>query len=258
MKYCVSSRQHRDTLLQADEIVVRFNDIDKIFDFIEDEEINKKTIIYTIDYNISSDINWEILQMYNEKLENFILKLYDLSLITLVKDCGFKFYWGYPITTFYELQAIAEMGPSYLLLGMPLCFQLERVNTFTSIPIRLLVNDANMDSIPRENGICGFWVRPEDVPVYESYVSVFEFYSTSLREEAGYLKIYAEDRNWPGNLNLLIHNFKVNVDNRGIPEDIGTIRLNCGQRCATGLCHICENAIKFSLAASKKANELRK
>lgn len=254
MKYCVSSRQHRETLLKADEIAVRFNDIDKIFDFIEDEEINKKTIIYTIGYENES-IDWNTLQMYNEKLENFILKIYDLSLIPFIKEHGFKFYWGYPISTFYELKSIITMEPSYILLGMPLCFQLDAVTNMTSIPIRLVANDANSDAVPRSDGVCGFWIRPEDVPVYEPYVSTLEFYSINLRQEAGYYKIYAEDRNWPGNLNLLFQNFNVNVDNRGIPENLGSLRLNCGQRCAQGKCHLCENAIKFSLAASRKASE---
>lgn len=65
--------------------------------------------------------------------------------------------------------------------------------------------------------------------------------------------IYQENGYWPGNLNLLFTNFNVNVDNRGLPEEIGETRANCGQRCmANSNCRFCETAVKFSNALRKK------
>lgn len=77
-----------------------------------------------------------------------------------------------------------------------------------------------MDSIPRENGIYGTWIRPEDIEVYGQYINTFEFISTALSEEAALLEIYQRG-NWPGNLDLLLTNLNVQVDNRALPDELG-------------------------------------
>jgi hypothetical protein len=79
-------------------------------------------------------------------------------------------------------------------------------------------------------GIYGQWVRPEDVEVYEEYVSTLEFDNVlqDLKKESTLLHVYKDNVEWPGNLNLLFDNFGINVDNRAIPEDLGETRMNCG------------------------------
>ena len=117
----------------------------------------------------------------------------------------------------------------------------------TKIPIRLHPNIAYDAYIPRENGICGQWIRPEDEHIYDEYVDTFEFITNDLEKEKTLLHIYKDNKYYNGNLNLLFTNFNVNVDNRALPENIGELRANCGQRCMSqGTCHFCENGIKFS------------
>ena len=71
------------------------------------------------------------------------------------------------------------------------------------------------------------------------------------------LHIYKENEMWPGNLNLLIKGFGINVDNRALPDDIGEIRTKCGQRCMSrGTCNYCNTAILFAEALRKKHEEL--
>ena len=51
----------------------------------------------------------------------------------------------------------------------------------------------------------------------------------------------------------MLTNFNINVDNRVIPEEIGEIRANCGQRClVNGTCHFCDVAMKFSKTIRKE------
>ena len=97
-----------------------------------------------------------------------------------------------------------------------------------NIPIRLCANLAYDAYIPRENGICGSWIRPEDIEVYSKWVDTIEFITDDLGKEATLLHVYKENKFWPGNLNLLITNLNYNIDNRGIPEEFGEIRTNCG------------------------------
>lgn len=176
--------------------------------------------------------------------------------LNLAKEChihGIKFYWAYPIFTWYELQGLIKLNPCYLLLNAPMSFSLAKVKEKTDIFIRLCPNLAYDAYIPRENGIYGTWIRPEDVDTYGEWVDVLEFITDDLGKESTLLHIYKENKNWPGNLNLLLTNFNVNVDNRAIPEEIGKYRANCGQRCmVSNSCHFCETAIKFSNAIRTK------
>lgn len=122
---------------------------------------------------------------------------------------------------------MANLNPCYLFLGAPLSFNLNKIKTKYKIPIRLCPNLAYDAYIPRDNGIYGTWIRPEDVEIYADFVDVLEFVCDNLTTESALLRIYQEQKYWPGNLNLLLTNLNVNVDNRVIPEDIGKIRANC-------------------------------
>lgn len=251
MKYCVSSRQPKSFLAQADEIKIPYADKDRLIDYVK--EFKDKTIILTIPKEVHNhDLNWDLFRAYSEEVD-FILCIDNLG---LAKDCraqNIKFYWSYPAFTWYELRSLVALNPCQIFLTAPLSFDLEKVKKITSIPLRLCPNLAHDSYIPRENGIYGPWIRPEDVKEYEVYVDVLEFITDDLGKERTLLHVYKDNGNWPGNLNLLLTNFNINVDNRGIPEEIGKNRMTCGQRCMQGgNCHFCETAIKFSNAVRSK------
>lgn len=231
-----------------------WEDRDRILDFIE--KIPNITVILDIPkYAELTDREWNTLEMYNDKLD-FYVTLHNLYIYDVVKLHGLRFYWPYPIVSYYELQGILALEPAYILLGPPLSFDLENIKSITAVPVRLIANTSYDPYIPREDGICGQWVRPEDVGEYEKYVDVLEFVDTNLTKEATLLHIYKENGNWPGNLNLLFDNFNFNVDNRAIPEDLGKRRTSCRQRCMSGgSCHRCESALQFAELIRKKHEE---
>ena len=243
MKYCITGRQPYQILKKADEIKVQYQDKDRIMDFIE--KIPDKTIILDIPVE-ETQFDWNTLLMYKEKLD-FIITLRNLFLAEIFNTQGIKWYWPYPIQNFDELRQVAALEPCYLLLGAPLCFQLDKVNGITDIPIRLTANVAYEPYIPRENGIYGRYIRPEDVEYYESYVAALEFIEPDLSKEATLLHIYKENKEWPGNLNLLIKNLNFDIDNRLLPNDFAARRTTCGQRCMEGRsCHFCDISFKFA------------
>lgn len=228
---------------------MEYVDKDKIIDYLE--TLSDKTIILDVPSDVDT-LNWSLLQVYAEKV-NFMLCLHDLNFVAPCQEYGINWYWAYPITSYYELRGLIELKPCYLFLGAPLSFDLPKIKTISDIPLRLCPNLSYDAYIPRENGICGSWIRPEDTETYGQYVDTFEFFTDELKREQVLLHIYKDNRNWPGNLNLLFTNFGVNVDNRGIPEEIGEIRSSCGQRCMTnGTCRFCINAVKFSEALRKQ------
>ena len=242
--FCVSGRQPLSVISLADEIKFSYQDRDKIFDLID--MCPDKIIIL----ESGDETNWNTLQMYSEKFDEFYIALRDLRQYNNYNEAGIKWYWPYPITSFYELEKIINLKPSYLMIGPPLTFDLDRVNSLAhDIPLRMVVNVAHPAYIPDSgcSGLHGPWVRPEDIEKYSNKIRCFEFDEcASLSEEESYLRTYLKGM-WPGNLNLLIKRLNFNVDNRALPEELGENRMNCGQRCCSGSgCHLCDSAFQFA------------
>lgn len=242
--FCVNGRQPLSVIALADEIKFSYQDRDKIFDLID--ICPEKTIIL----ESGNETNWKTLQMYNEKFKEFYIALHNLRQYNDFNVAGIKWYWPYPITSFYELEKIVDLKPSYLMIGPPLSFDLNKVSTLANgIPLRMTVNIAHPAYLPEADqyGFHSQWVRPEDIEIYSNKIRCFEFDEcASLSEEESYLRTYLKGT-WPGNLNLLIKRLNFNVDNRVIPEDLGETRMNCGQRCCAGSgCHLCDSAFQFA------------
>ena len=250
MKYCISGRQPYSVLKQADEIKVKYNDKDRIIDFVE--KIPDKTIILDMP---EFDVDYATWHMYDEKFEGgFVLGLHHLTRADEMNIEGIKWYWPYPITSYYELQEILALGPFYVLLGPPLSFELANVRKIVGpdVQIRMVCNCArpvHLIANAGAPGLKGQYVRPEDVSAYGEFVDVFEFdgVTNALTKEETLLKIYKDKGEWMGNLNFLITHLNVDVDNRGIMDDFGDHRMNCGQRCMSGgSCTYCDIAFKFA------------
>lgn len=257
MYFCVNGRQPYSVLEKADEIKVSYEDREILLDFIE--KIPTKRIILEVP---NENFEWDLWHLYDEKFDNFCIALYMLNQYEEFNKENIKWYWPYPVTTYYELQELIKLNPAYILLGPPLTFDLDRVSSITDIPLRMVPNVARLNYFPiqeKSNGIQGQWIRPEDVEIYSEKISVLEFDKINLTQEEMLLKVYKEDKQWPGNLNFLIKEFYFNVDNRAIPEELGRRRMNCGQKCMAGkACKFCERNILFADYMRKEMQARRK
>ena len=240
MKYCLSSRQSQEYLSQADEIMVQSKDYLTLFDLLD--KFPQKTFILRIEN--SNSVDWNIIRGCN-KNGNLICCLENLKDIEKCRIAGVRFYYAYPVNSFFELQGLKNVGVEYVHLGMPLFFQMEEVKAF-NIPVRVIPNVAYDAYIPHMNGICGQWIRPEDMDTYEEYVDVCEFKDAPVDKEKALFRIYAQDKKWPGDLNALITNLNLSCNNNVVYKDLAEKRLNCGQMCQQhGSCHYCERALTF-------------
>lgn len=258
MRFCVNGRQPYSVIKKANEIKFNYNDRDKIFDLVE--KFPDKVVILDVP---GDEEDWALWKMYGEKFEEFYIALHNLNRAKEFNDAGVKWYWPFPITTYYELAMIVNLHPSYLMIGPPLTFDLDNIlnhiydptdSTF-QIPLRMVVNVAHPAYLPLENtnGICGQWVRPEDAKLYSTRINCFEFDEVDLKQEEVLLHIYKDNQEWPGNLNLIIKKLNYDVDNRGLIEEVGKRRMTCGQRCwGNSNCHLCVSAFKFAEALKKE------
>ena len=239
MKYCLNSRQNKEYLDKADEIKVEYRDRDFIFELCE--KYPGKTIILIHNIYDTDPLEWKTLKKLNILSKgNFILCLDKVEDCLLAKENDIKFYLGYPVASWYEARALKELGVSYILLDAPLCFDLEKAMKL-DIPIRAIPNVAYNDGLPREDGVCGKWIRPEDIDAYAQYITAIEFQDCDIKKEQALYRLYAEQKVWPGDLSMIITNLNHDGLNRLISSDASLKRMNCGQSCMRpdGTCKLC-------------------
>lgn len=255
MKYCLSSRQKDNFLKVIDEIKVKYRDRDIIYDL--SQKYPEATIILETPIALDEELDWKEIDNYNILLQGrLILCLARLNLIPECKQRKIRYYYGFATGTMYDLRALKELGVCYLKVTAPAFFKMSEVAAL-DIPVRIAANIAHDGFIPRENGICGSWIRPEDLDAYKSYVQTLEFEGVDLEQERALYQVYAIYKQWPGDLKDLIINLDSSCDNRFIIKDFGTHRLNCGQRCQENqTCQICYRLLR--LAEKEKVDKIIK
>ena len=93
-----------------------------------------------------------------------------------------------------------------------------------------------------------FFIRPEDLKLYEKYIDTFEFYinNTSASRLNTLYEIYVKDQKWFGKLEEIIVGYIGEEDNRFfIPNNFGEKRLNCNKKCMQDneKCNICNRIV---------------
>lgn len=229
--------------MKADEIRFLYKDRYKIIDYIE--KYPNKIIILNIDEQDNIDL--EELKRYNIITNNnFVLSLSSLKNYKLYKDNNLKFYFNYPITTYFDFKSLIELGVEYILVDSPLFQDIEFISSF-NVKLRISPNISYYAFIPKKDGVCGSWIRPEDLEEYSKYIDTVEFENCDLKKEQALYRIYFEQKNWPGDLNYIITNLNYNCINRMIPPDFTKNRMNCKQKCmAGGHCKLCYRYLQLA------------
>jgi hypothetical protein len=104
------------------------------------------------------------------------------------------------------------------------------------------------------NSLIGFFIRPEDVEVYEGFIDVLEF--EALEHQDTFFSIYAEQKMFIGNLNQCIYNFQEPIDNKGLITLFGERRRDCGRQCLSGgRCHRCYDLADLAKPMGERARD---
>lgn len=224
---------------------MRYGDYKSIPDLIE--KYPEVPIIVEIRYYYN-DIDWEQLSLFNKMSQNNIIcSVSSYEQGEICKDLGLKFYCGFPIATYWDLHSWLDLGVCYVKLDAPLFFDLPTVVTqIGEAKVRAVANVAYDSSLPHKDGVCGTWIRPEDISTYEPYIETIEFEDCDNRKEQALYRVYAEKKEWPGELGQLITNFDFDGVNRMISPSLGEKRIKCRQRCTYGKCQACYIALRLA------------
>lgn len=261
MKFSLHLRTSSPSYLKkADEIMVEYRDRKALPDYA------KKYPKARFVLEVLPETQWEI----GEIKDYFILTKEKLTLclpdikdprIEELKELNIPFFWGYTITTFWELQAVIAAGASQARIGAPIFFESDNLKMCKIIK-RVCANVAHEGYLPNVDGIPGAWIRPEDVEEYNDTFDIIEFADVKDHKEEALYRIYAEQKNWPGRVDMIITNIETEAYNRMIPHDFVSSRKNCRQRCMSGSpCRICYRLLHLAnpeLIKNYKENVLDK
>jgi hypothetical protein len=229
-------------LKKADEIMVEYRDRRAIPDYA------KKYPDACIALEVPPETQWEISEIKDYFIlakQKLVLCLPDIKdpRIAELKSAGIPFFWGYTVNTFWELEALVAAGASQARIGAPIFFDAEGLNRY-KITKRVCANVAHEGYLPFTDGITGSWIRPEDVEAYEDVFDIIEFADVKDHKEEALFRIYAEKKNWPGRVDMIISNINTEAYNRMIPTQFVESRKKCGQRCKSySSCRICERLL---------------
>lgn len=252
MKYALSVRNSQ-LRKKADELIIAYKDKEIIYELLKTYP-NMKYVLKIMKTD-EPTIDWKELYQLDE-LINLTIGLENI----LIRPQGLKYYWLYPISTYYELQGVINLGVSEIILAAPLSFDLPQVRKRFSGIIRMVPNYclSSIETSLFPTGLYGTFIRPEDVDIYGKYVDVLEFVYSNAKHETALYEIYHDKKEWKGNLNLLLTNLNIDIDNRGIPEEFGLSRVQCQQKCMrTQNCHLCEHMFDFTTAIDTHKKEIR-
>lgn len=245
MKFCLNSRLSPQYLKKADQIKIAHRDFATIPQVME--QYPDTEIIIEL-HNPPTDEELKSLQCYTKIHQAGFKVAFSFYPVKEMRE-GLHFYASYPVESFSEANALIAAGSECIRPSGTLFFQMDKVKMLNT-QVRLTPNQPWLSVVPRENGICGQWIRPEDLHWYCDAIPdmVIEFDFCRISEEEALYRVYAEQHNWPGPLSYLVQNLGDDALNRLLEKGIGITRMNCGHKCQdpTGSCRICPNAFKLA------------
>lgn len=260
MKYCLKYTNICTKLNKCDEISIRYIEDKGLVDFMK--KFSSQRIILCV--NPSNFSNSEVRKLIAIKKQypeyNFAVALpyFDNALVPWFRDEGIPFFINKPCMCWEEFNYLIREGVSDINISGPLGFEMSKVKRVLDSLNRKVVVRAVPNKV--ENMIIftptliGFYIRPEDVELYEGFIDVLEF--EGLEHQDTFFSIYAERKSFIGNLNQCIYNFQEQVDNKGLITLFGERRRDCGRQCLSGgRCNRCYTLADLAKPMGERARE---
>lgn len=240
MFYSVDYKSKR--LEQADEIRCPVNQLGLIYDFIKEHPDKRYNVI------LNKWAEDDQIEKVKEQIEYIKAAGADYTICcnTLIEaqvliNEGYNAYHNIPITDWEMFDTyLYQRNFSDVWIDGPLGFQIDELKSITGY-------GGVIRAIPNQplNGIKGFYIRPEDIYLYENGITMIEL-SNDIEFDIYKRGVFNQD------INLIIHGFPDSLNNSMISEEFGKHRLNCGQWCMVPSrhCHYCDiefNIVKNSI-----------
>lgn len=268
MNYCLYNSKNK-YLDKVNEILISLPlikelDLKKLVDTLslyEDKQIN---LLFKDVKDCLENHGPQVIQAIKVKYPNLNLVLVlptytdtedDYELLQMIKFSKLPYFYRHLATNWETLHGLINLGVSEIYIAEALCFELDKVAEILhsrNIKVRTFPNIAQA-AWKIENNLKAFYIRPEDVEIYESYIDTLEFFYCEKAEEETCYKIYAINKKWPGPLNEIIKELDSEINGSFIIPHFAEKRIRCGQKCLKGgSCQMCNRCEEMSTVLDKK------
>lgn len=265
MKFCAKWNNISKCLNEVDEISIEYIEDKGLIDFME-KYAGKRIIIRVMANDFKESEIAKLAAIHNH------LPQYDFTVglnfcnpkvIKLLQEKEVSFYILKPVQDWETLnEYIYNYKVSDVDITGPLGFDLIKVKKVINqaggvTKIRAIVN-VGASQTHYYNPLISFFIRPEDLELYEPYIDVVEFPGGCLLEyQDTFFNIYAKEHIFIGKLNQLIYNVPtLNIDNLGLIQYFGDRRISCGRECLKGgRCKRCYTLAKISETIGPEVRE---
>ena len=257
MKYCINYSNKSHIIDKVDEILIRYdkNKILELFTQFIPAHLNQRVIVQLIEEdNIDTIVNnlKKIISIYNENKDikfDIQLPFYNQKFIEELKDTNLKYFFKAAANSWDKFTGLISQNVSDIYITDELAFELDKVAEIAhknNIKVRIYPNVAQ-SRWDKLSDILKFFIRPEDIEIYDLYVDVCEFYGDKAQQIDTYYKIYQEDKKWFGDLQEIIIGLDSKIDSRYIIPRFAEKRIKCGKDCLkNGKCEMCKRILDLS------------
>ena len=257
MKYCINYSNKSHIINKVDEILIRYdkNKILELFTQFIPAHLNQRIIVQLIEEdNIDTIVNnlKKIISIYNENKDikfDIQLPFYNQKFMEELKDTNLKYFFKVAANSWDKFTGLISQNVSDIYITDELAFELDKVAEIAhknNIKVRIYPNVAQ-SRWDKLSDILKFFIRPEDIEMYEPYVDVCEFYGDKAQQIDTYYKIYQEDKKWFGDLQEIIIGLDSKIDSRYIIPRFAEKRIKCGKDCLkNGKCEMCKRILDLS------------
>ena len=267
MKYAIRYFRDSDAITTADEIIIKqpsfFCPMDSLERFDKQYTPEQRIVIDLTKENVPFTDREKIekqMETYAEFAKNrgnvaFKINYYSPNysvILTELYRTETPFFFNTMCNTRTQVHHMAGMGVSDIYVCGELGFELKPVKEYCAkhnINVRVYPNFSDIE------GACGFFIRPEDIKLYEEYVDICEFYTEDVESsEAGSIvrqdvlyEIYTKGR-WNGFLHNIIYGLEEEIYNPTLVTSFGVARKVCRRDCLLNenMCHICPTVVEIS------------
>lgn len=252
MKFSIPFYSGNKFLNEVDEITIKY-DAEKESALIEflDEHPNQRVVLRIAKENKMKAENYQYLaQIARLRGEGTFAVRFE-QMTDLGRQYGLPHFFLYYCDTAEQASVLAEMGVSDIYVTANLCYQLSSLAEHIKCNIRLFPNIAQ-SSIEQSDPYTKFFIRPEDLEIYEPYIDYIEFYTEDVKRAAVLYEIYAKRKEYVGWLEEIITGFPhKEVRNEYVTPAIAKERLECNKNCANrwSNCRLCKKYFELAQTA---------
>ena len=241
MKYAIGYYRSFRYGDDVDEICFKYKGTENILDILTWIKAYQRATILLNQVDIEEIL--ESLLIFQQEHPNFAVKItrQQEDWIPTLKEFNIAFMFIEPAVCMEDVAYYYAEGVSDILIAEELCFNLKNLQGLRKkgIQIRVYPDVAQCKYNKNIPEITKFFIRPEDLDIYEKYIDILEFYRIDSTLNVTY-EIYKQ-RRWVGQLEDLIYDLNVDIDNTTIVPIFGECRVDCCKKCLGegGNCHIC-------------------